>query len=750
MINSELNIILSGEYMNTAWQKIKAKNSRFGIDNVAIEEFGGELKKNITELKESVLEGKYYPAPYLRYYIKKSGGGFRPISILTLKDKLLQTAANIFYTKKTDKNFVDSSYAYRPGKGHAKAIRRVKDFISRKYAFAAHLDIKNYFDTIDRSILIGKLPKYINDDVIMNLFKMWIQIGVAFREKYINVPNGIAQGGVISPLLSNIYLNDFDHLLQEKNYAFVRYSDNILLLGKTEEETSKALEFSRDYLSTELKLKLNKGAEVKKCSEGLIFLGISYSDKKLFMAQKKYDEKIEKFTRVIKNNSMENILTKLSESLEGIKRYYLHFDADKQLEAIAEHIVEKITEKKIKDDSISKTLLYNTISKLGLYRITGRSNNYFVNISKQIVARNEEELNGNGKLQRKLEFRSRKYFKEMYENLNLVVFTPFSTIGKSRNSIVIKNKGKIINEILITKIKSIIVAAKYVTVTSPAIELVSEKGIAINFIDGIGKPYARISSPYFPLSETVAKQAAKLNEQKASEIIKKILLTKVKNQISVLRFFNKSRKGKIDQATWELHFSIIEKSVAGIKEAESEEDLNEFRNKLLGYEGNAAASYWKLFSLFVPEFYEFTNREHRNAVNPVNILLNYGYGVLYNKILNSIVYARLNPMLGFIHRGRKNNPVLAFDLIEPFRAPIVDRTVIAYLARHKKIKMPKQLMPDDIKKEFLKKLFSRLESNFYYRNNLVNFNKLILDQAKNLEKYIMDETKSFKPFLAKW
>ncbi len=275
-------------------------------------------------------------------------------------------------------------------------------------------------------------------------------------------------------------------------------------------------------------------------------------------------------------------------------------------------------------------------------------------------------------------------------------------------------------------------------------------------MDSLGKPYAILLPSQYPLNKASTKQLETVNQNLAIEFIKELITAKMKNQLNLIKYFYKTSKNKLPNEIFSEEMKrmneIIEKvnTPVFIEGKIKDGDLNKFRDKILGYEGSFATAYWRLFSFFIPENYGFKEREHKNATNGVNILLNYGYGVLYTKILKSITLAGLNPQIGFLHRPAEGKPALVFDLIEPFRAPVVDRAVIAFLSRNKNLTINQKTFGKNVKTKFLKKLFARLESNFYHRGKLTNFEKLINQQAKDVADFILNEKTKMKFFVSKW
>jgi len=754
LVQNDLINILSKNNFDTAWNKIKSKNSMHGIDNVTIDMFAKNYDSNIDELISEINADKYYPDPYQKIFIKKSIKGYRQIGILTLRDKLLQIVVTNYFSETIDGKFANTSYAYRIGRGHGRAIRRVKDFIDRKNNWVSSIDIDNFFDSINRKILMEMIEKEIKNKIILKIIEMWVEIGVIYKEKYINTKTGIAQGGVISPLLSNIYLNGLDNTLLNKRINNVRYADNIILLAKTENELIENLQFVKNYLNTQLKLQINKiDKEIVNISHGVTFCGIFFQNRKCIIDRDKYSKMEQKFVKIISNNNLDNIVAKLHDSIEGIRRYYLAYDTGEQIEALADLIINEIVKKSLlQKENISKNKLITVVKNIKFHTILpNKPQQYFINIINKYLGESEGKYyDETAKLKRKLEVKSRKFTKVWFQDLDLVVTTPFSSLGKTGENISIRQKGKIINQFSTNKIKSISVAAKGITISSDAIMLCSDKNLRINYFDNLGRPYASIIPTATPMLSSASFQIDSLKTDKVKIIIKSIIIAKIKNQISTLKYFHKSRKESLNNNLWNEEIERIENNLTSIKNLSNNLELDDFRAKILGYEGSSASAYWNLFAQLIPEKFNFDKREHQDAKNSVNIMLNYGYGILYTRILTAITLAGLNPNIGFLHKEFRNKPVLVYDLIENFRSTAVDKNVIAFIAKAGNLNFEKDSFPKEVKSKLSNKLLTKLNTEFYYRKELVSLNMLFVKQTNDLNKYLKDEIKIFKPFLSKW
>ena len=179
--------------------------------------------------------------------------------------------------------------------------------------------------------------------------------------------------------------------------------------------------------------------------------------------------------------------------------------------------------------------------------------------------------------------------------------------------------------------------------------------------------------------------------------------------------------------------------------------IEDIRLAVMSIEAHAAKRYWRAARLVVPDTYNWTKREGRGATDPVNSLLNYGYGILYGTIERALVQAGLDPYGGFIHADRPGKPSLTLDLIEPFRQTVVDRVVFGLVARQFIIEQDRRgQMSDDTRRQFAEHVLKRLDTNVRYRGQKHPLQQIIQAEARHLAAFLRCETDDYTPFLARW
>ena len=253
-----LEAILYKDNLNRAYKRVKANKGAAGIDGMTIEEALPYLKEHQQELINRIFRGKYTPSPVRRVEIPKPGGGVRKLGIPTVIDRTLQQAISQKLVPIYEPLFADGSFGYRPNRSAKDAILKVKEYAEQGYTFAIVLDLSKYFDTLNHEILINLLRENVKDERVVQLIKRYLKSGVMENGVVIDTEEGSPQGGNLSPLLANIYLNEFDQEFLKRGVPCIRYADDIVLLAKSKRASERLLESSTRFLEEKLKLTVNR------------------------------------------------------------------------------------------------------------------------------------------------------------------------------------------------------------------------------------------------------------------------------------------------------------------------------------------------------------------------------------------------------------------------------------------------------------------------------------------------------------
>ena len=252
-----LEKVLDRDNLNKAYKRVKANKGASGVDGMTIDEALVWLKENGDELLEKIRNGKYKPLPVRRVEIPKDNGGVRKLGIPTVIDRIIQQAIAQVLIPIYEPKFSDGSYGYRSGRSAKDAILRVKEYADEGYRYAVCLDLSKYFDTLNHELLMNMLRKDIKDKMLIELIKRYLKSGVMENGIVMRTNEGSPQGGNLSPLLANIYLDKFDKEFESRGVKVIRYADDIILLAKSIRAAERLLGTSTQYLEKKLKLKVN-------------------------------------------------------------------------------------------------------------------------------------------------------------------------------------------------------------------------------------------------------------------------------------------------------------------------------------------------------------------------------------------------------------------------------------------------------------------------------------------------------------
>lgn len=255
--NDLLESILDKENLNRAYKQVKRNHGAPGIDGMTVEEAFSWIKTNQGELLQSIRDGRYKPSPVRRKEIPKADGGVRKLGIPTVIDRVIQQAISQKLQPILEPLFSDGSYGYRPKRSAQQAIQKIKEYAEQGYVHAVEIDLSKYFDTLNHELLLNLLRKQIHDKRVIELIKRYLKSGVMENGVIGKTEEGSPQGGPLSPLLANIYLNEFDQEMASRAVNVIRYADDIVVLAKSKRAAKRLLETCGKYLEDKLKLKIN-------------------------------------------------------------------------------------------------------------------------------------------------------------------------------------------------------------------------------------------------------------------------------------------------------------------------------------------------------------------------------------------------------------------------------------------------------------------------------------------------------------
>jgi RNA-directed DNA polymerase len=312
--------------LNEAWVKVKQNRGADGIDEVSIEEFERTLEQNLNEIQRLLKQDRYVPNPVKRVYIPKPDGKRRPLGIPTIRDRVVQQTLKNVIEPIFEAEFLDSSFGYRSGKSAKQAIEQIEAIRDEGNEWVVDADIKAFFDTVNHEKLIDAVAERISDGRVLRLIRAFLEADIMEQgQRLAKNVIGTPQGGVISPLLANIYLHYFDVRMAELGYEVVRYADDFLVLCGSEEEAKEALSHVEEILG-ELELTLHpEKTKIKNFSEGVDFLGFTiYISHKVPQKKgiKKFKDAVRRATRRNLPINLEMVIQRLNPVVIGWGNYF--------------------------------------------------------------------------------------------------------------------------------------------------------------------------------------------------------------------------------------------------------------------------------------------------------------------------------------------------------------------------------------------------------------------------------------------
>lgn len=345
--------LLSENALEQAFQKVKAAKGAPGIDGQSVKVFASELAQNITLLVQELREKSYRPQPVKRVEIPKPDGGIRKLGIPAVRDRVVQQALLDILQPIFDPEFHPSSYGYRPGRSCHHAISKATLFV-RKYErrWVVDMDLSKCFDTLDHQIILDSFRKRIADGSILRLIEMFLQSGVMTETGFEASVTGSPQGGVISPLIANVYLDAFDQFMKKRGHRIVRYADDILILTCSKSAAENAKEQATRYLEKELKLTVNqKKTHIVHSDDGVAFLGVKIFTRFTVIQEKKlkgFKERIKRITRRNSPVNLQKVIEELNPILRGFANYYRIANCKKVYQALMRWIRRRLRAKQMK------------------------------------------------------------------------------------------------------------------------------------------------------------------------------------------------------------------------------------------------------------------------------------------------------------------------------------------------------------------------------------------------------------------
>lgn len=367
-----LEKILDRDNLNNAFKRVKSNRDSHGVDGMKVDELLLFLKQNGEAIRQAILEGSYTPQPVRRVEINKPDGGKRQLGIPTVLDRMIQQAITQVLTPIFDPEFSESSYGFRSGRDAKQAVEAARRYIEGGYKWAVDIDLAKYFDTVNQDKLMSLVAREVKDKRVLKLIRLYLKSGVMLNGVVIYNEEGVPQDGPLSPLLSNIMLDELDKELERRGHKFCRYADDANIYVRSKRAGERVMKSITEFLETKLKLKINEEKSAVDRPWKRKFLGFSFYFRKGGVGIRIHTKSIARFKDKVRQilsrsngKSMEQRIKVLTSKIVGWANYFSLADMKSVVANLDEWIRRRLRMCIWKQWRKVKTRFKN-LSKLGL------------------------------------------------------------------------------------------------------------------------------------------------------------------------------------------------------------------------------------------------------------------------------------------------------------------------------------------------------------------------------------------------
>jgi CRISPR-associated protein Cas1 len=674
-----------------AWERVRENDGAGGVDGVEIEQFGQNVLGRLALLRGEFLKGLYQPQPLKRVSIPKPNGGERWLAIPTVRDRVLQTAVAQVLRPVLEPEFEDASFAYRPGRSVAMAVARVQQLRDAGAQHVLEADIEGFFDHVHHATLLAKLRRTVKDEALCQLVAQWLA-GVVQHSatpqasgapSHTLLTEGIPQGSPLSPLLANLYLDDFDEALLEHHPGLVRYADDFVVMLPSAELARLALQRAEAALRS-LRLKLNTDkTRLTHFNEGFVFLGVRF---------------IGTLSEAVDPAAAPWLLPKPREGVGTAARPGLPPTA---LAGAAGETA--LPEQAEPSEAWSQRSLHSS-GDPALAAALGEDD-----------ALDEAEA---------LQVAAEPIALPLLNSL--VVGEHGCWLSKEGARVVVSQKKQVMASVPLGQLDQITIAANTM-LSSALLRDCARRRIQVFLADPHGQGGATLDRGALPDLALLDVQRQRLAQDGfALQMARQLVEGKLHNSKVLLRRFTR-REGR----------EAAEEAVARIDASLSRLGQAQTLDQVRGLEGIAARAYFEAFAHLLPPELGFAGRKRRPPPDPVNAMLSLGYSVLASNVHTLLRLSGLNVHLGSLHQAGPATQALVSDLMEEFRAPVVDAVVLT-LCRERRIQAhdfetdPGGEWPCRLQREarrvFLAALEAKLQSRFIHPRH-----KKVMDMRRAMQ-----------------
>src|SRR3989449_457281 len=322
--NRLMEEVCERENLKEALRQVKANKGSSGVDGMTVMALTDYLRRHWPAIREQLMNGTYEPKPVRRVEIPKPDGGVRKLGIPTVLDRFIQQAVMQVLQRRWDRTFSDHSYGFRPGRSAHQAVAQAQQHIAEGRSWCVDLDLEKFFDRVNHDKLMGQIAKRVEDKRLLKLIRAFLNAGVMENGLVSPSVEGTPQGGPLSPLLSNLVLDELDRELERRGHRFVRYADDSNIYVRSERSGQRVMDSITRFITQRLKLKVNDKKSAVARPQERKFLGFSFTDGPVIRrriapkAVERFKERIREITRQAKGVSLETTMAKLAPYMRAL------------------------------------------------------------------------------------------------------------------------------------------------------------------------------------------------------------------------------------------------------------------------------------------------------------------------------------------------------------------------------------------------------------------------------------------------
>src|SRR2546422_8301668 len=326
--NRLMEEVVERENLKAALRQVKGNKGSAGVDGMTVGGISDYLKQHWPAIREQLLSGTYEPKPVRRVEIPKPDGGVRKLGIPTVLDRFIQQAVMQVLQRRWDRTFSEYSYGFRPGRSAHQAVAQAQQYIAANYSWVVDLDLEKFFDRVNHDKLMGQVAKRVEDKRLLKLIRAFLNAGVMENGLVSPSVEGTPQGGPLSPLLSNLVLDELDRELERRGHRYVRYADDCNIYVRSERAGQRVMKSITLFITQKLKLKVNESKSAVARPQERKFLGFTFTDGpevKRAIAPKslvRFKRRVREITRRAKGVSMDATMEELAPYMRGWRSYF--------------------------------------------------------------------------------------------------------------------------------------------------------------------------------------------------------------------------------------------------------------------------------------------------------------------------------------------------------------------------------------------------------------------------------------------